>query len=129
MERYLLDTHIFLWWISDANRLSQEVLEVISDASNPIYVSSATIWEIAIKKALGKISVDADLSLVIESNGFLELPISARCAAATKKLEQIHRDPFDRILIAQAMKGNMTLVTVDRHIVRYSDVKLLSFKR
>ncbi len=129
MAKYLLDTHIFLWWISDAEQLSQEVFDIISDGSNQIYISSATIWEIAIKEALGKLEVDADLDHAIEENGFVELKVSAICANATKKLEQIHRDPFDRMLIAQAIEGDMTLITVDGYIVQYDGVKVLSFKK
>ncbi|MEA3492719.1 MAG: type II toxin-antitoxin system VapC family toxin [Campylobacterota bacterium] len=101
----------------------------MSNTSNQIYISSASIWEIAIKEFLGKLKVDADLSSAIEANGFIELKISAICANATKKLEQIHRDPFDRMLIAQAIEGDMTLITVDRYIVQYKDVNVLSFRR
>ncbi len=129
MAKYLLDTHIFLWWMSDADQLSKEVFDVISDTSNQIYISSATIWEIAIKEALGKLKVDADLNSAIEANGFIELKISAICANATKKLEPIHRDPFDRMLISQAIEGEMTLITVDRFIVQYEGVRVLSFKK
>jgi len=129
MAKYLLDTHIFLWWISDAEQLSKEVFDIISNGSNQIYISSATIWEIAIKEALGKLEVDADLDHVIEENGFVELKVSAICANATKKLEQIHRDPFDRMLIAQAIEGDMTLISVDGYIVQYDNVKVLSFKK
>ncbi len=129
MAKYLLDTHIFLWWMSDADKLSKEVFDIISDTSNQIYISSATIWEIAIKEALGKLKVDADLNSAIEANGFIELKISAICANATKNLEQIHRDPFDRMLISQTIQGDMTLITVDRYIVQYKDVKVLSFKK
>ena len=129
MAKYLLDTHVFLCWISDANQLDKEVFDIISDTSNQIYISSASIWEIAIKEALGKLKVDADLSSVIEANRFIELKISAICTNATKKLEQIHRDPFDRMLIAQALEGDMTLVTVDRFIMQYKDIKILNFKK
>ena len=127
MAKYLLDTHIFLWWISDADKLERKVFDIISDTSNKIYVSSASIWEIAIKEALGKLEVDADLDSAIEANGFIELKISAICANATKKPEQIHRDPFDRILIAQAINGDMILITVDGYIVQYESVQVLSF--
>ena len=129
MAKYLLDTHIFLWWMSDAEQLSKEVFDIIADGSNQIYISSATIWEIAIKEALGKLEVDADLDHAIEENGFVELKVSAICANATKKLEQIHRDPFDRMLIAQAIEGDMTLITVDGYIIQYDNVKVLSFKK
>ena len=73
MNSYLLDTHIFLWWISYANRLSKEVFDIISDSSNQIYISSASIWEIVIKESLGKIEIDANLDTIIEECGFLEL--------------------------------------------------------
>ncbi len=129
MAKYLLDTHIFLWWISDSNQLSKEIFDIIADTSNQIYISSATIWEIAIKEALGKLKVDADLDSIIETNGFMELKISAICANATKKLEQIHRDPFDRMLISQAITTDMTLITIDRYIIQYQDIKILSFKK
>ena len=129
MAKFLLDTHIFLWWMSDAEQLNKEVLDTISDTSNQIYISSASIWEIAIKEALGKLKVATDLNSAIEVNGFIELKISAACANATKKLEPVHRDPFDRMLIAQALQGDMTLITVDRFIVQYKDVKVLSFKK
>ena len=129
MAKYLLDTHIFLWWISDAGQLNKEVFDIVSDASNQIYVSSATIWEIAIKEALGKLEVDADLDNAIEENGFIELKVSAVCANATKKLEQIHRDPFDRMLISQAIEGDMMLITVDGYIVQYDKVKILTYKK
>ena len=129
MEKYLLDTHIFLWWLSDADQLSQEVFDIISDPSKQIFISAASIWEIAIKEALGKLQVDADLKHAIDANGFIELKISAACANGTKKLELIHRDPFDRMLIAQAIEEDMTLITVDQLIVQYPEVKLLSFRR
>ena len=121
--------HIFLCWMSDAEQLSKEVFDITSNGSNQIYISSATIWEIAIKEALGKLEVDADLDHAIEENGFVELKVSAICANATKELEQIHRDPFDRMLIAQAIEGDMTLITVDGYIIQYDKVKVLSFKK
>ncbi len=129
MARYLLDTHIFLWWMSDTQQLSQEVFEIISDSSNQIYISAATIWEIAIKVALGKLEIDANLDNIIQENGFKELKVSAICANATKELEQIHRDPFDRMLISQAIQGDMTLISVDGYISQYAHVKVLSFKK
>jgi len=124
-KKYLLDTHIFLWWISDAKRLSKKVFNTILDSSNQIYISSASIWEIAIKEALGKIELSVNLDNIIEENGFKELKISAICANATKELEQIHRDPFDRMLIAQAKKNDLILITNDRYIIKYKDVKIL----
>ena len=128
MANYLLDTHVFLWWMSDADKLSREVYEIIADASNLIYISSATVWEIAIKEALGKLRVHTDLDRAIALNGFSELKISALCAATTKTLPLIHRDPFDRMLIAQAIREESILITADRLIARYPDVSVLHFK-
>jgi PIN domain nuclease of toxin-antitoxin system len=127
LKGYLLDTHILLWWIGDAEKLHRNVFNTISDNSNKIYISSASIWEIAIKEALGKLKVNGDLESIIEVNNFLELKISARCASATKKLEKIHRDPFDRILIAQAIENDLTLITIDKYIKQYSGVELLTW--
>ena len=125
MKNYLLDTHILLWWLSDTDKLSPEVFEIISDNTNTIYISSASIWEIAIKEALGKLKIDAPLDKIIEENGFLELKVSARCANRTKKLAKIHRDPFDRMLIAQALEEDLTLITVDRYILQYPEINVL----
>ncbi len=128
MANYLLDMHVFLWWMSDADKLSREVYEIIADASNLIYISSATVWEIAIKEALGKLRVHTDLDRAIALNGCSELKISALCAATTKTLPLIHRDPFDRMLIAQAIREESILITADRLIARYPDVSVLHFK-
>ena len=128
MNNYMLDTHIFLWWLSDADRLSKEVFDIISDSSNQIYISSASIWEIATKESLGKIEIDANLDTIIEECGFLELKISAKCANVVKSLPPIHKDPFDRMLIAQAKQWNLILITIDQSIVKYSDIKILTFK-
>ena len=125
MNKYLLDTHILLWWVSDADKLSKEVFDIISDTRNQIYISSATIWEIAIKEGLGKLKVDANLETIIEENGFMELRISALCANNTKKLPSIHKDPFDRMLISQAIEKKLTLITKDRYIIQYDDVKTI----
>ncbi len=128
MNNYMLDTHIFLWWLSDADRLSKEVFDIISDSSNQIYISSASIWEIATKESLGKIEIDANLDTIIEECGFLELKISAKCANVVKSLPPIHKDPFDRMLIAQAKQWNLILITIDQSIVKYSNIKILTFK-
>jgi len=125
MASYLLDTHIFLWWISDSKKLNKKIFNIILDGTNRIYVSSASIWEIAIKEALGKIEINCDLEDIIENNEFLELKISAKCASFTRSLENIHKDPFDRILIAQAIKNNLILITADKNIAEYNGVKVL----
>jgi len=124
VSRYLLDSHIFLWWLSDADRLEKKIYDIISDSKNQIYISAATIWEIAIKEALGKLKVDTNLSEAIKECGFIELKLSAKCADFTKKLPHIHKDPFDRMLISQAMQEDLILISADRFIKEYDNVKV-----
>jgi PIN domain nuclease of toxin-antitoxin system len=125
LNRYLLDTHIFLWWLSEAHKLEVNIIDIISNSSNIIYISSASIWEIAIKESFGKLKGDANLDSLIENSGFMELKISVKCASLTKTLEPIHKDPFDRMLIVQAKQENLILITADKNILRYQNVKLL----
>ena len=122
--RILLDTNIFLWCILDDAKLSKKAKALIEDADER-YVSSASIWEIAIKKSLGKLDSNNDignLTDAIEESGFLELPITAKHAATVYSLEQIHRDPFDRLLIAQAICEPLIFVTADTQLKKYSDL-------
>lgn len=122
--RLLLDTHVFLWVATDSPRLNGEVRKVLESAS-AIYVSSASIWEIAIKARLGKIDADADQMLAaIEESGFQELPVQGRHAAMVAKLPLHHRDPFDRLLVAQAMTEPLRLVTGDDQLLAYSELVL-----
>ena len=115
----LLDTHILLWWLADSSKLSRKARELIADPANTIIVSAATAWEISIKQTLGKISIEGDLETEVRANGFGSLPIGFSHAAATKGLPANHRDPFDRILIAQAQVENLSILTADRHIPKY----------
>lgn len=120
--RLLLDTNIFLWSILDDAKLSKNARTIIVNADER-YVSSASIWEIAIKKSLGKLDSDNDienLSEVIGASGFMELPISAKHAATVNGLANIHRDPFDRLLIAQAICEPLIFLTSDKRLQEYS---------
>jgi len=121
----LLDTHIYLWILADDKKLTKAARKMILEADE-IYISSATIWEASIKARLGKLDVDVD-SLVaeIKANGFNELPVRAVHAARVRDLPDIHRDPFDRILIAQAMSEPMQLLTADRNLSEYSELVLV----
>jgi PIN domain nuclease of toxin-antitoxin system len=114
----LLDTHVVLWWLADAPDLPDEVKDRL-DHEPDARVSSATIWEIAIKQALGKITGPPDLPERVRDSGFRELPITAIHAMAAGRLPLIHRDPFDRMLVAQARCENLTLVTRDAHCQQY----------
>lgn len=120
--RVLLDTHIYLWWLGDHPNLSQPARTRIADAS-AVYVSSASIWEATIKASIGKLKVDINqLVLEIENSGFDELPVSAKHAATVGQLPDIHRDPFDRLLVAQAMCESLRLLTADVILSRYSEL-------
>jgi PIN domain nuclease of toxin-antitoxin system len=120
--RLLLDTHVFLWCVNDDRRLTQAARGLLSGAAE-IYVSSASIWEAAIKAKLGKLDVDVDaLVTSIADSGFLELPVTAKHAAATGKLPDVHSDPFDRLLIAQAISEPLRFLTADRVLCPYSDL-------
>lgn len=115
----LLDTHVLLWWLDDPKRLSRAARRAIQDGSNPVYISAAVAWEITIKKALGKLDAPDDLEDAIEANRFLSLPITIPHALAVRSLPHHHRDPFDRILIAQALHEGFRLVNRDSEIAKY----------
>lgn len=120
--RILLDTHIYLWWLQDHPKLSKTARDRIVSASE-VYVSSASIWEATIKTGIGKLEVDVQqLVTEIENSGFKELSISAKHAAAVARLPDIHCDPFDRILIAQALCEPLRLLTADGILSGYSEL-------
>jgi PIN domain nuclease of toxin-antitoxin system len=117
--RLLLDTHVFLWAVTANRRLKSSTREFLSGA-DAVYVSAASIWEIAIKARLGKIQADAAaLADAIDGSGFQELPVSARHAAAVAKLPLHHTDPFDRLLLAQAFLEPLRFVTADGVLAVY----------
>lgn len=119
MRAYLLDTCILLWWLGDSPQLPQEAREILTQ-NNSVFVSAATIWEIAIKKALNKLQIPDNLMEEIENNNFNHLPITAAHALIAASLPRHHDDPFDRMLIAQAQKEGLILITTDTHIKRYN---------
>lgn len=121
--KLLLDTHAFLWWITDDDRLSERAGELIADGSNDVYLSSASAWEIAIKAGLGRIKLpDNTWSFTpeqLERNAFQALPVHVSHAVGVITLPDIHRDPFDRMLVAQAMIEGLSIVSGDEQIGRY----------
>ena len=116
----LLDTHVFLWWDSDLPGLSAASRSAINDPSNNVFISAASVWELAIKRHLGRLSFLGSPVANIARNGFLQLPILPAHAEHAGALPALHTDPFDRMLIAQAQLTGMTLVTADRKIAAYS---------
>jgi PIN domain nuclease of toxin-antitoxin system len=127
--RLLLDTHLLLWALADDARLSGEVRALIEDGSNEVLFSAASIWEIAIKAGLGRVDFpvrpDA-IARAARDTGFAELPVRASAAALVADLPPHHRDPFDRLLIAQAVSESLPLYTVDPLLPPYSELVVLA---
>ncbi|MCM2552710.1 type II toxin-antitoxin system VapC family toxin [Burkholderia glumae] len=120
--RLLLDTHIYLWSVMDDRKLTKAARTLILEADE-VFVSGASIWEASIKVGLGKLEADVDLLVSeISASGFLELPVRAVHAALVRNLPDIHRDPFDRLLVAQAMSEPLRLVTSDGHLSKYTEL-------
>lgn len=118
--RLLLDTHVLLWWLSDDRKLAKNAREIIANPANDILVSSASLWEVAIKAALARIDVELDdLEDAIARNGFRSLTIGFRHALTAGRLPNVHRDPFDRMLVAQASVEELRVVSHDRVFERY----------
>lgn len=114
----LLDTHAVLWWLTDDPALSGEIKDRL-DHEPDVYISAATLWEVAIKQAAGKLPEPADLPERIRDCGFAPLAITVEHAITAGRLPMIHRDPFDRMLVAQAHCEGLTLVTRDAHCQKY----------
>lgn len=124
MTGLLLDTHVLLWWRGEYRRIGASVLEKIADPESAVFYSSASIWEMAIKHALGKLRMPADLLETMAERGFAELPVRSADALRAGALPPHHADPFDRMLIAQAQGERLTLVTSDTRLAAY-DVPIL----
>ncbi|WP_305046377.1 type II toxin-antitoxin system VapC family toxin [Geoalkalibacter sp.] len=120
MQRFLLDTHVFLWWLADAPELGPRCRELISEQRNEIFISAATTWEISIKQALGKLDAPEDMESIVEDEGFSKLPITLYHGQLAGRLPALHRDPFDRMLVAQAQAEGLILMTADTNIRLYN---------
>ncbi len=116
----LLDTHALLWWLDANPLLSEKAKSYIADGSNLVFVSAVIIWEIRIKQALGKLEIPSNFRQVLEQQPFEMLAITAEHAHAVGDLPAIHRDPFDRMLIAQAKVEGFTIVTRDFIVQQYN---------
>ncbi len=121
--RLLLDTHAFIWWFAGSRQLSRSVRRTIADEENDVLISAATAWEIATKYRLGKLPsaemLALDISGAIASQDFEELPITVEDAARAGALPGFHRDPFDRMLIAQTLSRNLLLISIEPIFDRY----------
>jgi PIN domain nuclease of toxin-antitoxin system len=122
--RLLLDTHILLWWLSDQERLSERAAKAIADGKSNVVVSVATLWELSIKQSTGRLRIQGELREHLAMQAFSELSVCSNHAYAVRDLPPHHRDPFDRLLVAQAQCEGLTLVTADRQLAAY-DVTIL----
>ena len=119
MKQLLLDTCTLIDWAVDPNRLHEEARLSIGRGRSLVYVSAASAWEIAIKRRVGKLTAPDDIDWLLRQNRFKELPVTIAHGEATAALPMHHKDPFDRLLIAQAQYEQLTLVTRDRQILEY----------
>lgn len=119
----LLDTHIFLWYITEDSHLPAQLHSVISDVSNQVYLSPVSIWEVIIKHQQGRLPLpeppDTFLPAQRELHSIVSLPVTEEAVIRIAQLPELHKDPFDRLLIAQALTHELVLVTVDQHIAAY----------
>jgi PIN domain nuclease of toxin-antitoxin system len=124
----LLDTHVLLWALGDVARLDDATRDALEDPANEVFFSAASIWEIAIKARLGRVDFDrrpGEVARGARATGFVELPVRADAAERVEALPLHHRDPFDRLLVAQAMTGPLRLYTADAALTRYSELVML----
>ena len=120
----LLDAHALVWWLADDETLKAGARAAIREPGNEVLVSAATVWELALKRAKGRISLDADLSTAIEAAGFVNLPVTSLDAELAGRLPAHHQDPFDRMLVAQARRIGATVVSRDTALDAYGVVRL-----
>jgi PIN domain nuclease of toxin-antitoxin system len=120
--KLLLDTHLLLWAAGEPERLSKPARRLVDDPDNELLFSAASLWEVAIKRRLGREDFKVDARLLrrgLLDNGYIELPIISDHVVATESLPLLHRDPFDRILVAQATVEGVTLLTIDSLVSQY----------
>jgi PIN domain nuclease of toxin-antitoxin system len=121
--RLLLDTHILLWWVTGDRKLPKSLTRAIESADSDVAVSAASLWEIAIKRSIGRIDIDLEeLTAAIAADGFAELPVRFAHTRALAGLPRLHDDPFDRMLVVQAIQEGRSLVTKDEAILAYAGV-------
>jgi PIN domain nuclease of toxin-antitoxin system len=119
--KILLDTHILLWWLDNSPALSENFRKLIRDPENTVFISAVTLWEIWLKQSLGKLKLPSNFKELLVMEVFENLALTARQAAAVAELPWHHRDPFDRMLVAQAQVERLTLLSADRHLAAYGD--------
>jgi PIN domain nuclease of toxin-antitoxin system len=117
-DRLLLDTHVVLWWLFDSPNLTDAVDDLVRSASE-VRVSAASAWEVAIKQGLGRLEVPEPLEDAVRRSGFVPIAVTFDHAQALTRIPSLHRDPFDRLLVAVALAEGLTLVTADEAVLAY----------
>ncbi|ATC65141.1 PIN domain nuclease [Nibricoccus aquaticus] len=117
--RLLLDSHVLIWWLENPDRIAKPLRDAISDPTNDVFFSAASIWELTIKSSLNRLRLPPSFVTLLRHDGLDELEINTSHAQATASLPPIHGDPFDRMLIAQALTEGLVLATRDATIMRY----------
>jgi len=128
MEGYLLDTHTLVWFLEGDSKLKKKFRQTITESSEKKYISIVSIWEIALKVSIGRLETDfsvEEIRLLIDRNGFLLMPIDHSHCLNIIDLPFHHKDPFDRMMIAQAITENLTFITQDQNILLYKEVTIL----
>lgn len=116
---YLLDTHIILWWLTDLKEIAPKASKIISNKENNIFISSVSLWEMAIKKSLGRLTLPRNIIEILQTENFQIIPMGYEEALGISDLPQIHQDPFDRMLVMQAKLHNCVLITRDKNVMKY----------
>lgn len=117
--KFLLDTHIFVWWMLESKKLDKSINNILKDSRNEVFLSIVSVWEVVIKKQKGRLKVPKDWKETLLESNFSILPVNLRHTYAIEKLPQYHKDPFDRILVAQAITEKCTLITDDEKVKKY----------
>jgi PIN domain nuclease of toxin-antitoxin system len=117
--KLLLDTHAALWWLADDDRIGEDVVRHLTDDTNQVLISAVVVWEVATKRSLGKLDAPDDLAPTLLGAGAQPLPVTLEHAAAVEKLPWRHRDPFDRMLVAQALTEDAAIVSRDEPLSEY----------
>ncbi len=124
--KVLLDTHILLWWLDADPLLSHEAMVLISNPENTVFVSAVTLWEIWLKQSIGKLRLPTNFVDRLAAESFENLPLTASQTAGVSNLAWVHRDPFDRMLVAQAQADNLVLLTADEVLAGYGSAVRLA---
>lgn len=125
MRKILIDTHILIWWLTEPDKLKKEHQNILSDADIIIFVSVASFFEIGIKEKIGKLKFEGNFEIILKENGFESLPITLMHLETFRTIEFHHKDPFDMVLIAQAISENIEFISYDSQFLKTNGLKII----